>query len=227
MGGIVTTCAGGFGRFGNAMFQYAVARAYAESIGAELRVGNWIGRDLFEGVNDKSSEGLNLPNIQDEKLDGVTDVHLHGYFQREEHVALLSRKKLKEWFKPRPQWVRKGFDLIFHKRRGDYIGNGYYAVVSDKSYDDAAHKFGYDPAKAEVFSDGRDQNLIYDDFFNLAASRVLFRANSSFSFWAGVLCDGIVYSPVVEDRTGDIDCEFVKGNYPKLMQMFKDLHIKD
>lgn len=225
--GIVTTCAGSFGRLGNSLFQYAVGRAYAESIDAEFRSGNWIGRQLFKGMHEPSSENLFLPVLEDEKLDGRTNVHLHGYFQRLEHIALLRRSKLKEWFQPMDHWKRKGHDLILHKRRTDYIGNDYYAVVSDKSYDDALKTYGYDASQAKVYSCENPESKQYDDFFEIMHSKVIFRSNSTFSWWAAALSDAKVYSPVVENRTGWIDCEFVEGNHPKIMQLFEDLYLKD
>lgn len=223
MNGVVTTCAGSFGRFGNALFQYCVARAYAESIGAELHVGPWVGREIFEGVQEPMMRE-SLPVLKDEKLDGSTNVHLHGYFQRPEHVALLSRKKVKEWLKPRKPWSDiAGHALACHKRRGDYLEAG-YAVVTDASYDKAMREAGYDPAQAKVFSD-EDPGNIFDDFFGLAHSKVIFRANSSFSWWACTLSDAEVYSPVVEDSSGWTDCTFVKGNHSRMHYLFGNIYI--
>lgn len=225
MPGVITSCCGSFGRFGNAMFQYAVARAYAESIGAEFKTGYWIGRQLFEGVNEPMAYGQELPHLEGEVLDGSTNVHLHGYFQRPEHVKLLSRAKLKEWFKPKANWVQPQQELIIHKRRGDYIAAGCYALVSDKSYDDALAKFGFDPLNAYILSDDRSQDHAYTDFFGMVACRNLFRANSSFSWWAATLSEARVFSPVVEDKTGWIDCEFVEGNHSRMFYLFGDLHL--
>lgn len=227
MNGVITTCCGSFGRFGNALFQYCVARAYAESIGAELRTGDWIGRRLFEGVNEPLMEGLKFPALKDEILDGSTNVQLHGYFQSPEHLKLLSRSKIKEWLKPKREWIKVGCPLAIHKRRGDFISSGCYALVSDASYTKAILKFGFDPEMAAVFSDDRPAGNQYDDFFQLMFSDVLFRANSSFSWWAAALSDGQVFSPVVEDKTGWIDCEFVKGNESRLMYLFGEMKIGD
>ena len=39
----------------------------------------------------------------------------------------------------------------------------------------------------------------------------------SFSWWAGVLTNGIVYSPLVRDKTGLQNIEFVNGNWPRMV----------
>lgn len=206
------------------MFQYSVARAYAESIGAEFRTPDWVGRKLFEGVHDKLMEGPALPNAHDEVLDGSTNLHLHGYYQKSEHVALLSRAKLKEWF--RPKNPKQGHELVVHQRRGDYIQAGCYALVSDASYQVAMKSFGYNWDKAVIYSDANPVERQYDDFLEIMASKVIFRANSTYSWWAAALSDARVFAPVVEDRTNWIEADFVEGNHPRLCYMFKDLHIK-
>jgi hypothetical protein len=51
-------------------------------------------------------------------------------------------------------------------------------------------------------------------------ARRLFRANSSFSWWAGFLGKGQVYAPVLRERVDyptehrEIHCEFEPGNEP-------------
>jgi hypothetical protein len=227
MNGVVTvSCLGGFGRWGNQLFQYAVARAYAESIGAELLIPeHWIGRQLFEGVTERTIHGSPYHRLDGEILDGSTNCDLFGYFQRPEHLKLLSKAKLKQWLKPKEHIRRSGHPIVLHKRRGDYVGNGYYAVISDDSYVWAMEKFGYDPNQATVYDCSRPETSQYNDFFELMASRVIFRANSTYSFWAAALSDGKVYSPVVENRTGPIDCEFEEGNGAKIMQLFGRMDI--
>lgn len=59
------------------------------------------------------------------------------------------------------------------------------------------------------------------DFFVLMNADVLFRANSTFSFWAALLGDVVTYSPVVEGKTGlRTDIDFVYGNHPKMIGDF-------
>lgn len=219
---ITASCIGTHGRMGNALFQYAFARAYAETNGLELRTPDWWGRQVFENISEPIMDAPAGERTEEPTGPGCD---LHGYFQRPHHVAILSRKKLKEWLVPKPQFVQPGYDLVFHKRRGDYIDAGCYAVIGDKSYTAAAIKFGYDPATAKEFSDARMFSEQYEDFFSIMASRAIFRANSSFSWWAATLSNARVYSPVVGDRTGWVECDFVEGNHPKMFYMFDDLHI--
>jgi len=222
---ISVSCLGSFGRWGNMLFQYCVARAYAEKIGAELVTPDWPGRRLFKNINERIINDPIGDRFENEVLDGSTNKDMYGYFQRLEHMSLLSRSKIKSWLQPIKQYV--GYDLVFHKRRGDYISSGCFALVSDFSYENACIKYGYDIKKAIIFSDDRKVESQYDDFFSIMNSKVIFRANSTYSWWAAVLSNAEIYSPVVEDKTGWIDCEFVKGNHPRIMYLFQDLILGD
>ena len=197
---VTVSCLGNHGQFGNQLFQYAYARAYAESIGAELRTPDWIGRTLFKGINE--------PIMQ-----GPGDVDLFGYFQGQEHLSLLSRAKLKEWFRfAKPVKVPK-HELVFHKRRGDYLNNlGFWGIVSDDSYNKAASQIGLDPKQAVILDDTRASDLMLVDFFIMMNCKTLFRANSTFSWWAATLGTCKVYSPEVGTQTGWIDVPFVPSN---------------
>jgi hypothetical protein len=54
------------------------------------------------------------------------------------------------------------------------------------------------------------------DFMDLYNADVLFRANSTFSWWAGTLGNAKVYSPIVDGLTGhQKDVKFVEGNWPR------------
>lgn len=225
MSAISVSCLGNFGRWGNMLFQYCVARAYAESVGAELLTPDWPGRYYFENINENIMKKPFDTKFENEILDGSVNKDMYGYFQRSEHIRLLSRKKIKSWLKPKKEYF--GHDLVLHKRRGDYISSGCFALVSDKSYEDNCSKYGYDIKNAVVYSDDRGIENQYNDFFNIMASKVIFRANSTYSWWAAALSDAEVYSPVVEDRTDWLDCEFVKGNHPRLMYLFQDLVLGD
>ena len=197
---VTVSCLGNQGQLGNQLFQYAYARAYAETFGAELRTPDWIGRDLFKDVDEKI-------------MDAPGDVDLVGYFQQPEHLALLSRKKLKEWFQfKNPTSVPK-YDLVFHKRRGDYLNYpDFWAVVSDRSYDLAAQEIGLNPAEAVTLDDSRGSDSMLTDFFLMINCKVLFRANSTFSWWAATLGDCQVYSPQVGSLTGWVDVPFIRTN---------------
>lgn len=80
--------------------------------------------------------------------------------------------------------------------------------------------------------------LIFDwlpDFIKLYFARTIFRANSSFSWWAGFLSPTAkVYSPVIHrqaiygrDSYEEVDYEFVEGNHPHWMFGCGDIHFKE
>jgi hypothetical protein len=124
-----------------------------------------------------------------------------------------------------------------------------YSVVSMESYLRAFRKFGYSEGAIEWVSDdysgkwhvGRKKRLpgtwtypigseylpgvIFDwlgDFLKLYFARTIFRANSSFSWWAATLSPTAkVFSPVIDknhiygvDGTEEIAVDFVEGNHP-------------
>ncbi len=69
------------------------------------------------------------------------------------------------------------------------------------------------------------------DFFALYNADILFRANSTFSWWAATLgnAQNEVYSPVVEGLVGyQNQVKFVKGNWPRCVSMnsVSDYHIE-
>ena len=210
---VTVSCLGNQGHFGNQLFQYAYARAYADSIGAELHTPDWIGRSLFKGINE--------PIMQ-----GPGDVDLVGYFQGQEHLSLLSRSKLKKWFRfANPIKVPK-HELVFHKRRGDYLSHpGFWGVVSDDSYNKAALELGLDPENAVILDDSRGSDFMLVDFFIMMNCRTLFRANSTFSWWAATLGNCKVYSPVVGTQTGWLDVDFVPNNDSRTCQDVLDLKL--
>jgi len=241
------SCLGNFGRFGNQLFQYAVARKYAELHDAVLETPSWIGQRLFFIEDPPISQPL--PRMPLDHLPwGRTSVDLFGYFQYQEAVDALRVDELRRWFAFRPEWTslfpKSRPDYIAaHLRRGDYLGLKHvFAVVSEQSYLDACVRHGLDPAalvwvgeelhtpNPELDEQGLD---FLADFLTLMNADVVLRANSTFSWWAGLLGEGRVFSPLVEDRTGDQDVAFVEGNWPRICDIknggtrVTDLHIRE
>src|SRR5262245_49493375 len=99
-GVVQCTTLGSFGRFGNQLFQYAFARAYAERYGALLEVPDWIGRRLF-GVTDPYPSRALPRTAQDCIPWGEVNIDLFGYFQKRECLSILSRDRLRRWFRIR------------------------------------------------------------------------------------------------------------------------------
>jgi hypothetical protein len=124
-----------------------------------------------------------------------------------------------------------------------------YSVISKESYVRAFRKFGYSADDIQWVSDdysrkwhvdrkvrGRGRweyptgsqyvrGIMFDwlsDFLRLYFARTIFRANSSFSWWAGALSPTAkVFSPVMDKRhvfgvdgMDEITVEFVEGNHP-------------
>jgi hypothetical protein len=233
------------GGFGNQLFQYAFARAYAEAHRAVLLTPGWIGQRIF----DISNQPLNydLPHAGfDEIPNGRINVVLNGYFQSQAAVDMMSRAKLKSWFTLRDKWKQRFQSrprIAAHVRRGDYVGlSNIYCLVSENSYIAICNKLGLNVADICWVQEGRKephQDLIdagvpfLEDFITLMNAEILLRANSSFSWWAGTLGDGRIFSPLVENRTGEHDVTFVEGNWPRMVDSSNchanvtDLHLKD
>lgn len=233
------------GGFGNQLFQYTFARAYAEATKATLLTPKWIGQKVFT-LSDPILD-CPLPRAGfDEIPDGKVNIILSGYFQSQKAINLLSRSKLRSWLNIRDKW-RQTFTLKLpvaaHVRRGDYVDLGnIYCLVSESSYVEACLKFGLNPSLITWVRDGLrpqiqillDEGIPFlEDFMLLVNSDVLLRANSSFSWWAGVLTSGRVFSPLVEDRVGVQNVDFIEGNWPRMVDSrncntnITDLYLKD
>ena len=135
-----------------------------------------------------------------------------------------------------------------------------YSIVSQQSYFDAFEKFGFNIDNMEWVSDDHTNKwhtdrkptphfgwiypsgAVYkeeqgfdwlDDFLKLYFARTIFRANSSFSWWASFLApQATVYSPILDkqhiygrDGFEEINIEFVKGNHPHWMYNNADIII--
>ena len=144
---------GRYGRFGNQMFQYAFARAYAEKYGATLQIPPWIGEKIFKNVSHQHCSG-EFPVVRDDKIPwGETNINLYGYFQTKECFDILSESKLRKWFVFQDKWLeflslQKSDDVIAHLRRGDYITkSALFCVISRESYLLACEKFGINKEK--------------------------------------------------------------------------------
>ena len=138
-----------------------------------------------------------------------------------------------------------------------------YSVLSKESYFKAFKKYGFDENKMLWVSDDHKKqwheekdttkkrlgwkypvgaeyspDIIFDwleDWLTLYFARTIFRANSSFSWWAAFLSPTAkIYSPVLHkqiiygvDGLKELDTDFVEGNHPHWMYSNKDIHIKD
>lgn len=222
------------GGLGNAAFQYACTRKYAELIGARFECPDWSGRRIF-GLDDPypscelpdRNDGGNGDTANSLKW-GETNVRIGGYFQFQDWVQHLSRAELRKWFTILPKWMdmvpkRDGPCIAAHVRQGDYIDHPQFCNISRQSYLNAIVEHGIkgelvwieqdNPMRIKEMDDARLWFLA--DFIRLMRSNVILRANSTFSWWTAVLSDAEVYSPVVNDLVGPNDVPFARGNHPK------------
>ena len=259
---------GRYGRFGNQMFQYAFARAYAEKYGAVLQIPPWIGERVFKNVSHPNctcklpTAMVNeVPPVGDNKVPwGRVNIDFCGYFNTKDCIDILSEAKVREWFTFQDEWLEifpeeKGDAAVAHLRRGDYtaIHYGWFCSISKISYLQACEKYGIDKEKLIWITEenptinSRSAEVCYSrfpgtmygsancyddkgvgflpDFFRMINAKVLLRANSTFSLWAGFFNKNKVYSPIVEGRVGMNDVEFAEGNWPRISNREDDFYL--
>jgi hypothetical protein len=216
------------GRFGNMAMQYLAARSLAELCGLELRVPRWPGERIFQ--------------IKPTSEPDYSGEYVGGYFQNQES-AIYTTSNVRAWFRFQP-WVEQAFghlkpkpeQIVAHFRAGDFSGYG-YPVVSLQSYYNACEKFNMDSDAMCFVSDefpsvveGVEPDLQFvADFYIMCRAATLLRANSTFSWLAGVLNIGRVFSPRIDGlRGGEQDAEFEGGNHCRLANLegFTDIHLK-
>jgi len=217
------------GRFGNMALQYCAARAIAERDNLELRTPRWVGEKIFAGV----------PVTAEPDYSGD---FMRGYHQNQD-AAIYTLTQVREWFRFQPWIVELIHDLCGHKtivahlRRGDMAGYGYplvslasyYTVCIKNSLNADAMCFVSEeiPTVAAFFA---DEVSWLPDFYTMANAKTLLRANSTFSFVAGMINPNRVFSPVITGLEGGKEhlCEFRDDNSAKLCNLdgFTDLHIK-
>ena len=230
-----------YGRFGNQLFKYAVAKKYALLNRATLEVpADWIGRKLFYIDDPAPTEGMPRVDFKNLVYDPIKPMRVDvcGHPRLQLHMNILSKKEVGEWFRFRPEWAeryskKKDHYVAAHMRQGDYITtvSDTYCLISEHSYTSAIQKFGYDQKDViwvkentpEVDPVATEAGFDFlPDFFTLMQADVIFRANSTFSWWAAALSNAKVYSPLVKDMVGPNDVDFVSGNHAKMLSSDDD-----
>lgn len=210
------------GRFGNQLFQYAALRAEAERDGVPFITPPWIGDKLF-----------NLP-----KYEAQGEVNTLPGYRQDQASLIYTRRQVRAWFTFRPEIEAQltdihGVRVAAHLRVGDYLGIG-YPVVSQESYTAACAKYGHGEGMFFVSEENPSEPITglpewLPDFVRLMRAKVLFRGNSSFSWWAATLGDGKVYSPLIDGLGAGVHhgVEFVTGNHPRFCSLYfvTDLHL--
>ena len=235
------------GRLGNLLFQYAWLRAWAEQNGYELCLPPWIGERVFAGV----PEAVRPDEYKPDK------VFNEDYCQRQE-CLIYTRKQVKGWFAFKPDVLEKlqparcDAPALLNVRMGsDYIGAGMVCISQESYFQSCMKEFGrliaikahYETDvwstrlpdfKGNPFASGLGTTEVcLPSFYRLMTAPILFRANSTFSWWAATLGNGRVFSPVVKGmKTGvpnQYCSEFVEGNWPAMTYKdgFTDLHLRN
>lgn len=234
------------GRFGNQAMQWLFARAYAERHGFELQTPEWDGERVFkiDGVRPHNYDRLPRYNEAQLMQSGPPDHSFvfRGYAQTQWCVSHYTKRQAQAWLTMRPEIetacaravLADGGDtdrIVCHCRRGDYIGYG-YVQVSTQSYKKACERFGLnwesphlsilteeDPTPHIGFLP--DDLGFFADFYRMMVAPTLLRGNSSFSWLAALLGDGLVLAPLVEGLEGgkSQDCAFVAGNWPRFANL--------
>ena len=240
------TCLGSMGRFGKCLWQHSVSSKYAMLTGSLFESHRWVGHDLFDIPYHPPSRTLVRTEL--DSLDWETsNIDLLGYFQFQDAVDRLRRSELKEMFRFksefRDRFPKREHYIAAHLRTGDYFSmSDVFCNITEQSYFIACRKFGLDVSKMVFVREDQPQSApdlevrglgFIPDFFTLMNADVILRANSTFSWWAATLSLARVFAPVVEDRVGPNDVEFVEGNWPRCVDASRcggrvtDLHLPE
>ena len=222
------------GRFGNLLFRYSYARALCEQNGYELRTQPWVGERIFT-LGDWPTRP---------RPTGTEDIVIDEYRQAQKDM-IYTRADCRRWFALKPEIEAKLAGTPYpaaacaHFRRGDYVGSS-YPLISRRAVLNSMEFFGIEPAGFVEVSEEFPCNAaempagleMLPDFYRLMRAPVLFRANSSFSWWAATLGHGRVFSPLITGFAGGIEHDnvpYVEGNWPRLceLEFVTDLYLKE
>lgn len=233
------------GRLGNCLFIYAHARAWCEQNGYELCMHPWVGEKIF-----------NIPEAVRPRRDISYDTMPEETHQYQKSL-IYTRKQVREWFSFKPEVLErlkpireKPTKILFNLRHDVDHLNAKFVVISKESYVDACVNRGYSPIEAEWETDTEPTRLpsfggdpwasgynttgvCVPSFYRLMLAPVLFRANSTFSWWAATLGNGKVYSPIIRGMEGGVPDQYcphwVEGNWPVMVHQAPntDLHLAE
>lgn len=214
------------GRWGNTIGQWAFGWSIARRLGCRFQCPHWLGEDVFN-IRRTPITPQRLKECKVDEIPTQPDRSIHGYFQYQKAFDCMRASELRKQLTVKTQyaerWVRpRKFYIAAHLRRGDYLKlRDRYAVVHRCAYERAILAAGYDLADVIWVSDEEPfgtgiyvPNLAFlYDFLTIQNADVVFRANSTFSFWAAALGKGKVYSPRVSEQVGDLyDATFEPHN---------------
>lgn len=238
------------GRFGNQVVQFLYAYFLAERWRYNFTCDEWIGEKVFD-ISCQRYTGPALRRINEMTFcapgdTGDESVEFRGYAQMS-HCTIYTKRDAQSLLKIRPEILAtlgrirehhfRRDSIVAHHRKGDFIGYS-YPVVSRLSYKLAAqHYFGFSAFPQYVSEEeptpanGLPSELAFlPDFYRLMMAPTLMRANSTFSFVAALLGNGLVLSPRIDGLQGGVEHDnvlFEAGNHCKLadFSFCSDLHI--
>jgi hypothetical protein len=239
-------------RFGNTCFQYANARAYAERHGCELHTTPWVGDKIFDLDSKPLTDGdANLPKRADldiRQWDGETNIEITGWCLNQDSL-IYSRADLRRWLKFKPE-VMAAMDKVprvpiaCHLRHGDFLGLEGFVAISRASYVRAVQQAHLDPKDITWVSEETAHHVpeldeagigFMADFAVMMWADVLFRANSSYSWWASSLgLNRATFSPdlagIATGQAVPQEVPFVAGNHCAISRFHpncSDLHLRE
>lgn len=209
------------GRFGNKLIHYVVGKCYAESVGATVEIPReWLAESVFE-INEpyiQNKARMIEPTQLDMEFSG--SVALPPFFNLPHRVVdrCLRRETVKRLLKWRPHYLRvKAIEEIaVHIRRGDFLTDSAFPIVSESAMLDAVFKTGRvrravhlvrenQPAVTGIFP---SHISFLEDFQTLMlAENIFVYPRSTFSQMAALLGGGNIYLPYDYGR-GQTTCKF-------------------
>ena len=239
------------GRFGNQCMQWLFCRALAERYSFELRCDEWIGEKIFDIAPPPRHSGTSLKRFNEidiwEEMPNGQDIEFRGYAQM--MPLPYTKRQAQKWLRIKPDLLPAlnrilshhttimADSIVAHYRAGDYLSLG-YPVISRQSYLDAAVKYFGSCAHVTFVAEENplphtglpDELSFLPDFYRLLMAPTLMRGNSTFSFVAGLLGNGVVLSPRIDGLEGGKEHDGVKfeaGNHCRLSDhsFCSDLHV--
>lgn len=231
------------GRLGNLLFQYSHARAWCQQNRYDLCLPPWVGEKVFD-----------IPEAVRPKRFKPDMVWPENMRQNQESL-IYTRRQVRDWFRFKP-WVLdrlksiKVPQILLNVRHNQDYRDAGLVTLSTECYVKACERFGFNVSLAEFETDSKptrhpsfsgDPNgsglgtswVCIPSFYRLMSAPVLFRANSTFSWWAATLGNGRVFAPVIRGIRGGLpnaQCDtFVEGNWPAMTESpsNSDLYLKE
>lgn len=190
------------GNFGNNLFQYSIARLYAETHNRAL-ITPWIHQSIVGIIDPLPGAIFSEPNltIDEPTIDKLfhspidANVCFSGYFQQSNRY-LPNRSIIRSWLKSQ-YLTQETNDIVAHIRADDYgrahrIHPDWYKKILDSESYENLHLV-MSPIDHEYITALKDYNPIVhsgsvkDDFELIASHKKIICSNSTFCWWAAFI----------------------------------------